>query len=81
MLLNYDKTAPLAWSFNADHFEIRKLFHDNKIGGLTTVSHRYVNMFDSQGPELCRTTPNGSKMTYFGFFDFNRLIRLNLLLI
>ena len=65
----YDKNAPLTWSFTGKHFPIRLLFHENKIGGLTTVSHRYVNLSDESGPDASRIAPNGSKLTYFGFFD------------
>ena len=39
-----DPNLPLIWSFRND--DVRKLFRENVLGGLSTVSHRHINLDD-----------------------------------
>ena len=66
----YPKNAPLSWGFNK--MEIRNLFHENKLGGLVNVSHRYIDTNNPKAPKAARIAPNGDPYSYFGFYDFNR---------
>ena len=38
----YDQNLPFVFSFNKIGDEVRKLFRDNVLGGLSTVFHRFV---------------------------------------
>ena len=68
----YPTDAPLSHSFQNSNFDIRTLFHENKLGGLVNVSHRYINTNDSNAPDEARFAPNGDLYTKFDFYDFNR---------
>ena len=74
MLSLYDQRLPYTYSFTPAMFEVRQLFHKNKIGGLTNVSHRMIDTVNADAPKAARLAPNGKPYTYFGFFDFNRFI-------
>ena len=66
----YDTNAELSYSFQND--QVRSLFRNNAIGGLTTVSHRHVNLSDDDSPHNSRFAPNGDRFTSVNFWDFNR---------
>ena len=69
---SFDKKSPLVYSFRPKNMAERNQFAENKIGGLTTCSHRMIDMLDRDGPYNAVYGPNGKLYTYFGFFDFNR---------
>ena len=69
----FDKNLPLAHSFNEKFDEVRQLFRSSVIGGLTTVTHRHVNLEDDSGPPASRIAPNGKRFTSVSFWDFNAM--------
>ena len=68
----YPTDAPFSHSFQNSDFDVRTLFHENKLGGLVNVSHRYINTNDDNAPAVSRIAPNGDPYTKFDFYDFNR---------
>ena len=74
MFSMYPKDKPLVYTFRQDDFDIRCLFHKNKIGGLVNVPHRYINTTDDNAPKAARIAPNGDPYTALKFYDFNRYI-------
>ena len=73
MFMQFDSNMATSASFCAKNDEIRKLFRSNVIGGLTTVTHRHINLEDENGPHNSRFAPNGDKFTYVSFWDFNSM--------
>ena len=69
MFALYPEDAPLSYSTNNE--ELRQLYRASIIGGLTTVTHRHINLEDNDSPWNSRYAPNGKKFTYCSFFDFN----------
>lgn len=72
MFRNYDQSLPYCFSFHPKFDEIRKLFHDNKIGGLTSCPARHVDLTGgTDSPHNARHVPNGNKITALTFHDEN----------
>ena len=67
----YDKNLPFSASFQNE--ESRKLFRDNILGGLTTVTHRHVNLEDERGPPNAHFAQSGDRFTSVSFWDFNAM--------
>ena len=72
MFNQYDRSLPLSYSFRPKDDEIRQLFRNSSIGGLTTVTHRHINLMDSNSPLNSRFAPDGNRFTSVSFWDFNR---------
>ena len=72
MFKMYPDNLPLSYSFGDE--EWRQIFRNNIIGGLTTVTHRHVNLMDDESPHNSRFAPNGDRFTYCSFWDFNRSV-------
>ena len=68
----YDGSLPLSYSFRQKDDQIRQLFRNNAIGGLTTCSHRHINLSDNGGPHNSRFAPDGNRFSSVSFWDFNR---------
>ena len=73
MFSMFDKSMPYGYSFNEKFDDVRQLFRQNVIGGLTTVTHRHINLEDDTGPHNARIAPNGNKFTSVSFWDFNSM--------
>ena len=73
MFALFDQSLPLAHSFNESFDDIRQLFRSSVIGGLTTVTHRHINLDNDTGPRNARFAPNGEKFTSVSFWDFNSM--------
>ena len=70
MFEQYDQKLPLSYSLTDE--PLRQLFRANVLGGLTTVSHRHINLENEFGPHNAKYAPNGERFTNVSFWDFNR---------
>ena len=69
-----DPNLPLVWSFQND--DVRKLFRENVLGGLSTVSHRHINLNkdpEKKYPKSTQFAANDEKFTCVSFLDFNSM--------
>ena len=69
-----DPNLPLVWSFQND--DVRKLFRENVLGGLSTVSHRHINLNndpEKKYPKSTQFAANDEKFTCVTFLDFNSM--------
>ena len=73
MFCLYDDKLPISASFCGKNDDIRQLFRSSVIGGLTTVTHRCINLETDDGPVNARYAPNGEKFSYLSFYDFNSM--------
>ena len=76
MFSSYPDNQPLSYSPSDD--DLRQLYRDSTIGGLTTVAHRQICLSDESdekmnAPEAAIYAPNGKKYTYCCFLDFNSM--------
>ena len=70
----YPENLPLSYSFGDE--EWRQIFRKSVIGGLTTVTHRHINLMDDESPHNSRFAPNGDRFSYCSFWDFNRCVQI-----
>ena len=69
-----DPNLPLIWSFRNN--DVRKLFRENVLGGLSTVSHRHINLDDDpegKYPKSTQFAANGDLFKCVTFLDFNSM--------
>ena len=72
----FDEKLPYAYSFSWKNSNIRKLFHDNKQGGLVNIFTRMIDLETDKSPFAARYSFNGNPFTYVSFFDFNSMVSL-----
>ena len=71
MFANYAEEYPLIFSFNDDN--LRQLFRQNIVGGLTNCFHRHVNLTDTESPVNSKFSPSKDRYTSVSFFDVNAM--------
>ena len=68
-----DQTLPYVFTFDEKFTDIRALFRENMIGGLSSVFHRHLDLSGgTDSPFEARHAPNGDPLTYAKIVDFNR---------
>lgn len=74
MFKEYNRSAPLSYSFNTRMDSLREMFRKNLNGGLVNVYHRMTDLMKSKDvPLSAKIAPNGDAFTKICFFDFNSL--------
>ena len=74
MFKNFDQTLPYVQTFDGFNDDIRILFRENLIGGLSTVFHRHLDLTGrTDSPHNARHVPDGSDLTEVAFWDYNSM--------
>jgi len=75
MFKNYDKSAPLIFSFSEEFKEMNEIFRSNVFGGLVNVFRRHVCTYDTEVtiPTAARYAPNGNPFTSIISLDFTSM--------
>ena len=68
----FDKSLPFVASFTKT-CEVRQLFRDNVVGGVSNIYHRDIDLMGSESPQNARIAPNGDPFTSCIFLDFNSM--------
>ena len=68
----FDKSLPYVASFTKNS-EVRQLFRDNVVGGVSNIYHRDIDLMGSDSPQNARIAPNGDPFTSCLFVDFNSM--------
>ena len=74
MFKNYDTDLPYVVTCDSFNDDIRKLFRQNLIGGLSSVFHRHFDLTgDENSPFNARHVPDGTKLSEVRFWDYNSM--------
>ena len=77
----FKEDIPYGYSFSNQHDDIRIRFRENVLGGLTNIYHRHFNLYDDNFHPASRYAPNNQKFNFVGFYDFNAMVSLLIIIV
>ena len=82
MFSMFDRKLPYVWAFSPAFDDVRQLFRENIVGGLSNIYHRHVNTTDEintmneDTEQASKYAPNGDRFNYLTFLDFNSMVNI-----